>query len=314
MVLLGLTLTTRAQAVGVTVEVTDAAEALLDSRLARRLITLELADVELPSVSRQVPTRVSAAGAVRNAEVVFVRLLADADVLTVELWASGLLAGERRIRASGAEELQARRVALACAELARRVREARLSERQRVLREHLFPSPTSAVPSYSVAASVGAGASTRAVWLPSVDVALVGPSAGVWIRSQQGLGLELNAAYYHSTSTDGIRFWTELGLRPSWSVQSDAWGLAVGAQSALALLDVGSRASVRGAPESQQTWSARVALDARVTYRLAPKASLTFGPDLGLQLRDVELLPREGAPTHVRGLWLGIGLGAEWFL
>ncbi len=68
-----LTFAGSARAVGVTVEVSDGAEALLDSRLARRLITLELADVELPSISGSSSPRVeTAAKGERRAEVVFV--------------------------------------------------------------------------------------------------------------------------------------------------------------------------------------------------------------------------------------------------
>jgi hypothetical protein len=47
---------------------------------------------------------------------------------------------------------------------------------------------------------------------------------------------------------------------------------------------------------------------------LTPRASLVFGPELGLLLRDVHLQPREQGPDHLSGLWVGVGLGAEWSL
>jgi hypothetical protein len=313
--LLVLTSATSSWAVGVTVEVTDAAESLLDSRLARRLIALELSDVELPTSSDRAPSRVEVTKGVRRSEVVFVRLLGDGEVLTVELWAQGKLAGERRIGVAGTEELQARRVALACAELARHLREARLGERQRILREHLFPSVTDGAPSYSVSVSLGVAVSTRAAWLPVAQSALIGPRIAAWVRSQQGFGLELEGGYYHAVDSNGIRFWAELGLRPSWAFAlSGDLGLTVGPSASVALVDVGNRSSVVGAFESQQTWSAKTALNAVLTYRLAPRTNLTFGPEVGLQLRDVHLEPRVLGPTHLRGAWIGFGLGAEWFL
>jgi hypothetical protein len=314
--LLGLAITRPALAVGVTVEVTDAAEALLDSRLARRLITLELADVELPAVSPTVAVRTTVRGkAVRDPEVVFVRLLAEVDVLTVELWAQGMLTGERRIRVAGTEEHQARRVALACAELARHVREARLLERQRLLREHMFASVASGAPSYSIAVNLGVLAEMRAVWLPSVTSLLVGPRAGVWVRSERGFGLELHGSYYQSTDPESLHFWSELGLRPSWVFTfGQELGLSLGATAAAALLDVGSYSSIENATESRQTWNARVAIEGYLSYRLAPRTSLVFGPEVGLLLRDVPLQHRNQAPDHLAGLWFGFGFGAQWFL
>lgn len=302
-------------AVGVTIEVTDAAEALLDSRLARRLITLELADVELPPSARNTPSRDDkSAKGVRRSEVVFVRLLADADVLTVELWAQGILTGERRIRVAGTEEHQARRVALASAELARHVRESRLSERQRMLREHLVTSAADA-PSYSVALNLGAGVDTRAIWLPALDAVLIGPQVSLWARSKQGLGVGLHAAYHHTATLQGLAFWSEVGVRPSWELSlGGELDVGFGLSAAAALIDVGQGGVITHARESQQTWGARASADARVSYRLSSRASLTFGPELGLLLRELTVQSRTDGETNVRGLWIGLGLGAEWFL
>lgn len=313
---MGLLLAKPCLAVGVTIEVTDAAEALLDSRLARRLIALELADVELPASSRNTPSRDDkSAKGVRRSEVVFVRLLADSDVLTVELWAQGTLTGERRIRVAGTEEHQARRVALASAELARHVREARLLERQRLLREHLFPSVADGAPSYSIDASLGAGVNTRAIWLPALDAVLIGPRVSVWARSKQGVGVELHAAYHHTATLQGLDFWSEVGVRPSWTLSvGSAFRVGVGVSAAAALLDVGRRAVITHARESQQTWSARAGVDALVSYHLTARTALTFNPELGLLLREVNVESRMVGQANVRGLWLGLGLGAEWAL
>jgi hypothetical protein len=316
LVLCGASLAANAKAVGVTVEVTDAAEGLLDSRLARRLIALELADVELPTISRTSPFHgpPTPTGA-RGVEIVFVRLLGEADLLTVELWAQGLLAGERRIRVAGTEEHQARRVALACAELARHVREARLTERQRVLKEHLFPNATNGAPSYSVAVGLGASVSTHVVWLPTVESVLIGPQFGVWVKSEQSVGIELFGGYYHAAQTEGPRFWSEFGLRPTFALTlTNAVGLELKPTVAAGLLDVGVRRSILGAPESKQTWSARAAFDASISLRLSSSARLRFGPEFGLLLREVGLQPRQDAPSNVRGLWIGLGLGASWWL
>ena len=102
------------------IEVDAAAERLVDARTLRRLIALELADVEVPP---EIDGQASA---------LFYRVLGDTPgFVALELWERGTLHGSRRV--SSAEpggHLFARKVALAAAELARALRQQRQARRR----------------------------------------------------------------------------------------------------------------------------------------------------------------------------------------
>ncbi|HYP90384.1 MAG TPA: hypothetical protein VEQ59_19565, partial [Polyangiaceae bacterium] len=100
----------RAAPASVVVEIDLGAERLVDARSARRLVPLELADVALPTTSRGTP-------------VLFFRVLGrDAGTLRLELWERGEFHGARTLSGAGENpQLVARRVALAAAELGRRL-------------------------------------------------------------------------------------------------------------------------------------------------------------------------------------------------
>jgi len=110
----------------VTVEIADGAEALLDARATRRLIALELADVNVPRLD----------SAKRARSSLFFRVVQVGPDLRVELWERGEFHGARVVSGTNAAgQLGARRVALAAAELARRLQKKRQVQAERELRE-----------------------------------------------------------------------------------------------------------------------------------------------------------------------------------
>lgn len=301
------------RAVAVTVEITDEAQALVDTQLARRLIRLELADVELPKVNGATPSNQARTEHERE-EVVFVRLLGQSDVLVVELWAQGALSGERRLSVSPNQQHQARRVALASAELARRVREARVVERHRYLRQHLAPKPTDAAPEYATKVRLEGAAAIAAVVWPAADAVLVGPRLFLGAVAEAGVGLGVTAAAFTTTDSSIARGISELALRPSWQTMlGSQWEVSVGLSLGIGQLDVVPSASFAGSDVSHQTWQTRAGLDAQVRWLLSPRLSLFLTPEAVLLTRTVEVDLAEGT-KNLGGAWFGVGLGALVYL
>ena len=114
-----------ARGAAVLVEIGDSAESLLDARATRRLVQLELSEIDVPPASGNKRAR---------APLFFRVVLVEPDV-RVELWERGEYYGARVVSGSNAAgQLGARRVALAAAELARRLQRKRQvqAERERV--------------------------------------------------------------------------------------------------------------------------------------------------------------------------------------
>src|SRR5258706_16211119 len=107
----------------VVIEIDSAAEHWVDARSARRLIPLELSDVDVPP----------APALRRAAATLFFRVLGRPDgALRVELWERGEFHGARVLSASGENaQLVARRVTLAAAELGRRLSRKRQAQLER---------------------------------------------------------------------------------------------------------------------------------------------------------------------------------------
>lgn len=297
----------RAWAVAVVIEVGDEAEVVVDSRLARRLIQLELADVDLPpSVGDHAQHSQS--------EVVFVRLLRVEDQLRVELWARGQPSGERKLDVSGTEQYQARRAALASAELVRRLRETRILERQRYLKRHLRSANLPAAPAgYTLRLRGGVSLGAQTIYWPRAGALLVGPRGEIWVRSEAGLGLGIFAGSYASATTSSPRLWTEVGLKPSVSLAwSDNADIVFGTTVSAAVVDPGSSFTPVSASESRQTWSARAAAHVDVQWWFGRRAALSFGPEAGIHLRDIAFESATKANRHdtFGGLWLGLGVRA----
>lgn len=287
----------------VVVEIGEGADALLDPRATRRLIALELADVELPA---QIPSK-------RPRSSLFFRVVQVGRDLRVELWERGEFHGARVVAGTRAEgQLGARRVALAAAELARRLQKKRQiqAERERVddaarraaaLRAaHLtLDGPLAIRPSLEVA-DIG-----------SMAARLVGPRLlGQWSFARRAR-LDGGFAWLAGGAPEASRVeWLELSLAPSERIPlGERFDLDLGVDVAAAWLRFGHVRGVDSIVDQSETWSARAAAAVRIEPRLARNLRLSIGALAGLVLREVPFEPLGGGTDRLRGMWLSFDLG-----
>lgn len=289
------------------VEITPRAEQQLDARLTRRLIGLELGDVEVPARPGEKRPR--------NYATVYFRVLAmRADALRVELWERGEFHGARSVSGEGSRQLRARRIALGAAELVRRLRQKRLAEarrlaeeearlaRERAQREAWEQEQTVALGSELVAAAVGPG-----------DLWLVGPGLSGDLRFAGGARLDLGVRYLAGAAPhvdDSAATWFELAIAPGYQLRiTPAFDLVLGAQVAASAVHLSRAARLDDVDGQHDTWSARAGGFVAASPRLGNGARLSVGPEAGVVLRPVRVDTASGARHELGGLWLGVRLG-----
>jgi hypothetical protein len=287
----------------VVVEVTARAEQQLDPRLTRRLIELELGDVEVPpSASETHP---------RSYTTVFFRVLVPrADALRIELWDRGEFHGARSISGQGSRQLRARRVALGAAELVRRLREKRLAEarqlaeqKERLAQEQAERDAWEHKPAIALASRV-----SGAVVGPG-DLWLAGPGLSGQLRLAGGARLDLGIRWLWggAPGVDDARVsWLELEVTPSQALRiTPAFDIDLGIQAAAAAVHLSPAAAVDGVAGADDTWSARAGVVALAEPRLSPWARLSAGPELGVVLRRIPVRDEHGRDRLLGGLWIG---------
>jgi hypothetical protein len=285
----------------VVVEIDPAAERLVDPRSARRLVPLELSDVAVP---------VSASS--RGAPVLFFRVLGRPDgSLRIELWERGEYHGARLLGGAGENpQLVARRVALAAAELGRRLarkREAALQRDERLrkarearaqlLRERTQDGPVALRSELSLGAVPGKlllfgqrlnGELSLAPPL-RLDV-----GAEIWAGSlQPSLGAELQG----------------VSLGPAYRVLlTRSLDVDLGVSAAALLVQAPSARSFDAIAGQSSSWTARVAATARFELRLSRQVRAFVGAEAGSLLRSVPY-ESDGGAERLRGMWWSAGLG-----
>jgi hypothetical protein len=286
----------------VLVEIGDSAESLLDARATRRLVALELADIEVPPES----------GYQRPGALFFRVLLAGQDV-RVELWQRGEYHGARLVSGSNAAgQLGARRVALAAAELARRLQKKRQvqADRERAaerVRELLaaeqahraLDGPLALRPSLEVA-TIG-----------SMDATLAGPRLlGQWTFARRAR-IDAGFAWLAGSAPHAANVeWLELSLAPMRRVSlAESLDLDLGVSVAAAWLRMAKVRGVDAIPDQSETWSARAVAVARLEPRLSRRVRLSLGVEAGVVLREIPYQPLSGDAQRLGGLWLGLGVG-----
>jgi hypothetical protein len=291
----------------VAIELGSKAERLVDPRLTRRLIQLELGDVEVPSVVVGV--------AAHQPPALFYRVLAiRAEEIRVELWERGEFHGARSVSlARGTAQLHARRIALAAAELARRLRAQRIADRQRLLRpktngDNGNGGAHAGRVRPSLAAAVRGGAlGPSALWL-------LGPELAARLRIGEAARLELSASWMHGRApalsgapgTSAI----ELGIAPGYAFKLGRGASAVaGARFAASAVHFNDVRAVDGIDSQRDTWTARAALELRVESRLSRNFAVYAAPEVGVELRRIPVQGRDGVRERLGGLWLGGALG-----
>jgi len=292
-----------ARAEPVLVEIADSAEPLLDARATRRLVQLELSEIEVPPAS----------GNKRARAPLYVRIVQVGRDVRVELWERGEYHGARVVSGSNAAgQLGARRVALAAAELVRRLQKKRLmlAERERIQAQaraeqaarearRALDGPL-ALRSSLEAASIGAFAAT-----------LVGPRLlGQWSFAR-GARIEAGFAGLVGSAPGSAKCeWLELSLAPMQRLSlSEAVELDLGLSVAAAWLRFAKVSGVDELADQNETWSGRATVVSRIEPKLSRQVRLSLGVEAGLLLREVPFQALSGSAERLQGRWLGLGLG-----
>lgn len=289
----------------VVVEVDEQAELVVDRRFVRRLVQLELRDVDVPPPHN--------AATVDPVGGLYVRIVRADESLIVQLWDRGELQGQRHLSVRGGPQLRARRVALVSAELARGLaaRRALLAAKaRRTLLRSQHRAMQRAEQRREEQPTLGS----------ELRLAMLGWNDGwMWGSGLRGrfalqrplqVSLSLTALTGYSSPLRSSFQWLEVGLRPAyvWRLSRQA-SVSAGPDIAAAVVRVVQSAAVDDIEGRSETWSARVGVFAQWRYRLSSAVSFTAGPEIGIQLRPIEAAPVLGDSRRLSPLWLGLSAG-----
>ncbi len=297
MLLVGL-----ARANDVVIEIDPAAEGLLDARVARRLVSLELSDVSVPGKVAGAPP------------ALFFRVLGRPDrQLRVELWERGELHDVRMVAgvqgASG--HLLARRVALAAAELARRLRQKHQLARQRQKREleqlrqmatlaarRTREGPLALRPEWRFSRA-------RNWWT-------TGPSLAAEVSLSRSLRLDLDVRQNLGADDSGrgsMSFY-ELGLAPAWRLHpSDRIDLDLTASAAAVWAHFPRSVAIDAIDGRRSSFTARASAAVRLEPRLGRALRASVGVEGGAYLRPIPVTFRAGERARYGGGHVAVTLG-----
>jgi len=281
------------------IEIDGRAEAIIDPRAVRRLVHLELADVEVRPAPGRADTEL------------FVRVLGAGDgQLRIELWERGIEYGARTVAgATGSAQLVARRVALAAAELARELSDERDDAALAVEAEHQRALAAAR------AASERARNGPRALrsgfvgsW--SKDLALAGTELEGEVHLYRALRLDFGATLTvghiddrHSAEQLALEF----GPARRYSL-GRGWDLDAAVLAAAGVLQLPSVRSVDGIANQHQTWSARLEGRLRLEPWLSKSARLVLGVGGGMTLRKVPVELEVGDSRRLGGPFVSVEL------
>lgn len=291
----------RAAVTSVVVEIDAAAERVVDARSARRLVPLELSDVTVPS------------GAARGAPALFFRVLGRADgSLRIELWERGEYHGQRALVSAGENpQLVARRVALAAAELGRRLarkREAALARderlrqsraaRERARRERTQEGPLALRSELAFAALPG-------------ELSLFGTRLGGEVSLLGPLRLDLAGELWAGRLQPGPGLLLEgLSIAPGYRLAlSNSLDLDLGARATALLLQAPRASALDGIADQDSSWTARLDGALRLELALTRQLRGFVGGEAGSLLRSVPYTTSRGESHRLGGFWWGVSLG-----
>jgi hypothetical protein len=280
------------------VDVSRDAAALIEPRATERLIELETGDVDVPAPP----------GATFRPPLYFRILVLSPTSLRVELWELGKQYGARSVSTVGSDNLKARRLALAAAELARRLRQQRLAEiaAQKAPKSGEDESQKRAqMPIYGRftwgAEFHGAAIGPSSAWL-------LGPAIDATLRFSSGPRLSLGAAWLVGQapefgSSSSAR-WAEaaIGYVHGFPL-SPSFELSAGLTAAAAAVRIGEPNGPASTP--LETWSSRAGLLVRAEMRPARYLFLSAGPDVGVVLSPISATGEDGERHRIGGIWLG---------
>jgi hypothetical protein len=292
----------RAESAQVVVEIDPGAEAMLDARAARRLVLLELSEVKVRP------------GADGRAPPLFFRVVGmNALEVRVELWERGELNEARVVSgAHGGAHLLPRRVALAAAELARRVDQKRLAQdraRQREL------SRLRSLAQASAARTLDGPLALRTEYgaLLAKQLFLLGPSLSAEVSLRRRVRFDFGAsALVDFAAADGRTrlSWFELRVGPAWrAALTRRLDLDLAALAAASTVHVAKVAALDGIAGEQESWGARAGVAVRLEPRFSRSVRGSLGAEAGWFLRRIPLQFADGSEARLGGAYVGVALG-----
>lgn len=289
----------------IVVEITPEAREVINARVTRRLIRLELAEVRVaPNPTRNDPPTLA----------LFYRLiLTESGELRIELWERGEFYGARRVStAHGDKKLLARHIALATAELAQRLSRAHTQKAKQLVLEAEKQRQTELERRRRERLERWAlGSQADAAWLPQSQAWLAGPRVGFQLNHPRRGRLDLSFAWLFGTAKDlpesSHLEWLEFRVTPQY--RFDAQHLALGLSLAANTLSVSGPVHLDQIAEQRQSWSARAALHFAYEPVLTPAARLRLALEPGILLRNVQVADAHGDLEGFRGLWLSVSAG-----
>ncbi|MEZ4231407.1 MAG: hypothetical protein R3B89_19680 [Polyangiaceae bacterium] len=288
------------------IEIAAASEGEVDAKLVRRLIAIEIADVDVPrDPSLEPPLDV----------VLFFRVVpAEASgsgtkMLSVELWERGVLHGTRRVSTSEGKRLTARRIAQASAQLVLGLRKRRLAEARRLKREAARQAAEAAKPKpHTLLARLTLDVPVEGAWIGGGGW-LGGTGLQPTLRFDSGprVGAGLNLMAGGAPEVDGLRYF-EFSVSPGYDFElSKGLGLGLGVTLGAGVVQVRGAQSVADQVGQTTTWTGRAVVDFSVDARLSQAIVLSFGPQLGALLRplDYRSASTPDVDSRLSGAWLG---------
>jgi len=280
------------------VDVSRDAAALIEPRATERLIELETADVDVPAPP----------GATFRPPLYFRILVLSQTSLRVELWELGKQYGARSVSTVGSDNLKARRIALAAAELARRLRQQRLVE---IAAEKAPKGGEDEDAKRALLPIYGRftwDAGVRAAGIGPASAWVVGPSIDATLRFSSGPRLSLGAAWLVGQAPEfgssASARWAEATLTYLHGFQlSPSFELSAGLTAAAGAVRISEPNGPASAP--LDTWSSRAGLLVRAELRIARVLTLSAGPDVGVVLSPISATYDEGDQHRIGGIWLG---------
>jgi hypothetical protein len=282
-------------------EIDASAEAMLDTRAVRRLVLLELADVAIPPRSAGEPP------------LLFFRILGQPErLLRVELWDRGELSDARVV--SGAQSrghLLSRRIALAAAELARRLRQRRVVLYKQRERELLAQKQRRAAEARRTLEGPLALRAAAGVLLLR-DAHLFGSSLASELSLRGSTRLDVFARLLGGWDDErpARLTWFEAGMGPAHRVHlSSTLDLDLAAFAAAALVRVAGGFDVDAIRGQRETWSARGGAALRLEPRLSRGVRWFLGVEGGALLRAVPVAFDARPEAGYRGGFVGLEFG-----
>lgn len=285
----------------VVIEIDTLAERFLDARATRRLVALELGDVQVPA---------SPGG---PEPALFFRMLGYGQgVIRVELWERGELHDARLVSTSqGSEHLVARRVGLAAAELARGLRQRRLASLRRQARERAEAEADALKRALST--REGPLALRAAIGVQQgKELTLLASSLALELSLRGPLRLDLGARWAggEDSGVPAPISFLEMTLGPARRFRIGSHvDLDVAPHAALGVVNVAGASAVDAVPGVRQTWSARAAMAVRLQPRLSRSARASVGVEASLLLHDILAQFPDGRGERYRGFFFGVDLG-----